>query len=99
MTFRQFAVLIIRLQALWLFFNAVLDGTYLPYYIREWTIGGSFTRASPAMQLNSWMLLLRIALNVIGGIALILHTEKLLSWMIKDLVPQQPPDLSPKTSA
>lgn len=26
MTFRQFAILLIRLQALWLFFNAVIDG-------------------------------------------------------------------------
>ena len=29
MTFRQFAILIIRVQAVWLLFDAVVEGTYL----------------------------------------------------------------------
>src|SRR6476619_2456358 len=32
-TFREFAVLFIRIQALWLFFYAVVDLTYLPRYV------------------------------------------------------------------
>src|SRR6266542_2183773 len=32
MTFRQFAILMVRLQALWFLFYAVLDATYLPRY-------------------------------------------------------------------
>jgi hypothetical protein len=32
MTFRQFAILIVRLQAVWLLFYAVIDATYLPGY-------------------------------------------------------------------
>src|SRR6266478_6535209 len=32
MTFRQFAILTVRLQAVWLLFYAVIDVTYLPRY-------------------------------------------------------------------
>src|SRR5437870_5231560 len=35
MTFRQFAILMVRLQAVWLLFYAVVDVTYLPrYFVR-----------------------------------------------------------------
>ena len=33
MTFRQFAIFLIRLQALWLFFYAVIDASYLTDYL------------------------------------------------------------------
>ena len=33
MTFREFAVFLIRLQALWMIFTAIIDATYLLEYL------------------------------------------------------------------
>jgi hypothetical protein len=89
MTFRQFAVLFVRLQAIWLFFDAAVEATYLPTYILEFNLASTYTHASPTLRLNSSLLVLRIGLHVIAGFALIFNAEKLLSWMVKDSVPQQ----------
>src|SRR6478735_5146488 len=43
MTFKQFAVLMIQLQAIWLLFNAVIDVTYLPRYFRGTDSLSAFT--------------------------------------------------------
>ena len=37
MTFRQFAVFLIRLQALWLLFSALIDAIYLAEYLAHKT--------------------------------------------------------------
>jgi hypothetical protein len=87
MTFRQFAILIVRLQALWLFFNAVLDVTYVPNYI---TFHSSAYRSSLLIASGLYTLLLRILLNIVAGVLVIQKTEKLLSWMVKDCVSEQP---------
>jgi hypothetical protein len=89
MTFRQFAVLFVRLQALWFFFDAAVEATYLPNYILEFNQISSYSHASPSLRLNSSLLVLRIGLHVVAGFALIFNAEKLLSWLVKDSVQRQ----------
>src|SRR5262249_20284153 len=45
MTRRQLALLIVRLQAVWLFFYAFVDLTYLPRYLAKWTEGAGYYAA------------------------------------------------------
>lgn len=86
MTFRQFAILMIRLQALWLFFYGLLDATYLTRYL------GVVSRSSVFMALSSYekreflMLVARILFHFVSGLLLIQKTEKILSWLVKDYV-------------
>ena len=96
MTFRQFAVLMIRLQALWLFFYAAVDATYLPrYLVRSRLLSNSGARQ---LDFDSFLALIRIILHIAAGVFLILYAEKVLSWMVKDLVIKAPLDTSPKTT-
>lgn len=94
MTFRQFAVLMIRLEAIWFFFYAVLDATYLPRYVIDLPLFFSGTRASMTYQLDFILLIVRIGMHVIAGFLLIFNADKLLSWMVRDLV-HQPAPLNP----
>jgi hypothetical protein len=89
MTFRQFAVLLIRLPALWLFFNALLDLTYLAQFAGPFllTQGMPF----PWFRLEVWMLFLRVALNAAAGYALIKWTDGILRWLMKDLITPSTP--------
>jgi hypothetical protein len=90
MTFRQFAILIVRLQALWLFFDAVVDATHLPRYF---TLASEAPSAfSQGMRLDLLFLILRIIIQIAAAVALIQYTERVLSWLVKDCVPKQPPD-------
>jgi hypothetical protein len=91
MTFRQFAILIIRIQALWLFFNAALDLTYLPRYALLQSSVSTYMALSPAGRLEFFMLVLRILLNIAAGVAIIQHAEKLLHWLVKDSIGKKPP--------
>jgi len=87
MTFRQFAVVMIRLQAFWLFLNAAIDVVYLPRYI---TFHSMFSRSEWIVSTRELCtLLLRILVNVGAGVLIIQKAEKLLSWIIKDLVSEQ----------
>lgn len=86
MTFRQFAVLIVRLQSLWLFFYAVLDLTYLPRYFPPAGYPGSRPWLTHTSAVELSMLILRIALDVGAGVFLIQATESILSWLVKDCI-------------
>ena len=94
MTFRQFAILMVRLQALWLFVNAAIDVIYVPRYINFSDRIYSVAIAKPEL----FTLLLRMLLNIAVGILIIQKAEKLLSWIVKDLVAEQtaPPGKSAK---
>ena len=87
MTFRQFAVLTIRLQALWLLFYAAYNLTYLPGYIRRSNETGSYSVMSSSMKFELFLAILRIVLYAAAGIALIQHCDRMLSWLVKDLIP------------
>jgi hypothetical protein len=90
MTFRQFAILIVRIQALWFLVNALLDATYLPRY---WPIAGfgeSFATMSGARKLELFLMILRFLLNVAAGISCIQFADRIISWLVKDTIPKQP---------
>jgi len=91
MTFRQFAILIVRIQALWFLFDALLDATYLPRYFPSASIGGSFAMMSHGAKQDLFMMILRLLLNVAAGIACIQFADRIISWLVKDTIPKQPP--------
>src|SRR5262249_39263402 len=77
MTFRHFAIFLIRLQALWLFFNAVLDASYLTDYLFP---GVRFTP-------HASMIVVRTALHVALGIICLWYADRIISWFVKDILP------------
>ena len=98
MTFRQFAVVIVRLQALWLFFYAVLDITYLPRFAIGMYRASSYFALTPEYRLEMVLAVLRILMNVAAGLALIMYTERILSWLVKDSVTKSPQTAAPSDS-
>jgi hypothetical protein len=80
MTFRQFAVFLIRLQALWFIFEAINYCTYLLDYISP-TV--HFTR-------YAYLVVLRIGLHVALAIFCIRYADQIVSWFVKDIIPKPP---------
>jgi hypothetical protein len=80
MTFRQFAVFFIRLQALWFLFYAVNYSTYLLEYL---TPSAHFTR-------YAYTVLLRVAMHVALAIICLRYPDRIISWFVKDIIPKQP---------
>jgi ribosomal protein L40E len=60
MTFRQFTILFLRLQAVWLLFYAAIDVTYLPPYFIRLNEASSYSARSPQLSLGFFLALLRI---------------------------------------
>ena len=90
MTFRQFAVLIVKLQAVWLLFDGAIEATYLPTYFRNYyRVSPSSPIASETYQ-NFFLMVLRILMHVAAAFALIMYTERILSWLVKDSVSKSP---------
>jgi hypothetical protein len=86
-TFRQFAIVMLRLQACWLFINAAVDLIYIPRYIKLYN---TFYHSQVLIDKPGfYTLLLRILINVGLGILIIQKAEKFLSWVVKDLVAEQ----------
>jgi hypothetical protein len=84
MTFRQFAALFMRLQAVWLLWYAALDSIYLVGYI-----GPSYTghvSLSPA----GFRLILRMVLHIAAAVAVIRYADRILSWLVRDWIRNQP---------
>ena len=79
MTFRQFAVFLIRLQALWLFFYAAVNTTYLFQYLTPYI---NLTR-------YAYMILFRIALHLAFAIICLRYSDRIISWFVKDIIPKQ----------
>lgn len=90
-TFRQFAILLIRVQAVWFMADAVMDLTYLPSYfhrLQSFTVGETgYAEARQAV----FTAILRLIINVACAMACLQFAEKILSWLIKDLVPRSEP--------
>lgn len=102
MTFRQFAVVILRLAALWCFFEAALEGTLfvrymmlLPYYISTPLM--STPRYSYAMSFELITPALRVGLCTVAGFFLYFRGERVLSWLVSSAVQRLPPEISPAT--
>lgn len=84
MTFRQFAIFWLRLQALWLMFYAIVDLTSLPVYFgRMHDFSPYSTGYADASRSLVWQLA-RIALHVAGAVAIIGNAERLVDWLVRD---------------
>jgi hypothetical protein len=94
MTFRQFALLIIRMQALWFLVYVAIDITYLPqYFTKLHSATYGITEYAQARQ-SVFLALLRILMNAAGAMICIQCAENILSWLVKDLIPKSKPDLT-----
>ena len=91
MTFREFAIVIVRLQALWILFPAIVELTYLPGYLSAIFPAERFNLLPPDMRHSFELALLRIALRVIVTVLVFQNADRLLSWLAKDLVSKQSP--------
>jgi hypothetical protein len=83
MTFRQFAVFLIRLQALWLLFYAVIDASYLTDYLIP------YARFTP----HACMIVIRVVLHVALAIICLRYADRIISWFVKDIIPKPPKTL------
>jgi hypothetical protein len=99
MTFRQFAILTVRLQAVWLLFYAVIDLTYLPRYLTRVRGTSSYSPLYTQMSLDTFLAIVRIILHVAAAVALIQYAERALSWLVKDSISKPPPDQSLQPTA
>jgi len=88
MTFRQLAILIVRIQAVWMIYNGVIEITYLSRYIDLFIRSSVYARPimSPYETRELIMLVLRIFIHFAVAIFLIQKAEKVLSWFVRDYV-------------
>jgi hypothetical protein len=89
MTFRQFAVFLIRLQTLWLLFYAVLDASYLTDYLIP------HVHFTP----HANMIVVRVALHVALAIICLRYADRIVSWFVKDIIPKPPKTLGDDNQA
>ena len=97
MTFRQFAALWLRLQAIWLLFYAATDLTHIPVYIGRSYEGGIYI--NPGERLGFFLLVLRIILHVIAAVDVIQYADRVLSWLVRDWIRNQPSNPSSEPTA
>jgi hypothetical protein len=71
MTFRQLAILFLRMQAVWFLFYAVFDVTYLPTDIIRLNDVSPHAASAPGLKLNLFMTLLRVLLNATAALVVI----------------------------
>jgi hypothetical protein len=84
MTFRHFAVFFIRLQALWFFFYAIFDASYITdYWIPD--------PPQLIFTLGAKMIVVRVAMHVAFGIFCLRYADRIVSWFVKDIIPKPPP--------
>lgn len=82
MTFRQFAVFFIRIQALWFIVSAALYAVdWIPYLFPY-----------PDFTGGAALIALRVALNVAGAVVCIRYADRIVSWFVKDVVPRASPN-------
>jgi hypothetical protein len=89
MTFRQFAIFLIRLQSIWLLFNAIEMATYSLTYVHFYKPSYSFLHVE--LRSGFYMYLFRLILHVAAAVACIQKAEWIVSWFVKDLVPKEAP--------
>jgi hypothetical protein len=99
MTFRQFGILMIRIQAVWLLFYGFIYFVYFVWDLRR-IFGSDYnpvTGTSTKIQL--FFEFLRIILYIAAAVLLIQRAEQILNWLVRDLIPNEPPDTAPTTAA
>ena len=88
MTFREFSILMLRLQAVWLLFYAVFDLTYLLPWLAQVLETWSHAAGSRGIDSLFWPVL-RTVLRVAAAVALIQQAERVASWFVKDWIPSK----------
>ena len=88
-TFRQFGVFFIRMQSVWFIFYTVYNLTYLPSYFPHFNEIVSGDRRYPLFDTRAFMEVLRIAMNFAAAIACIQFADRIVSWLVKDMVPKR----------
>jgi hypothetical protein len=91
MTFRQFGVLLIRMQALWFVVAGVKDAVYLPRYFERLHEAAGSMGYSDARQ-SVFLALVTILINIAGAVVCIQFADKIVSWLMKDFIPKTPPE-------
>lgn len=86
MTFRDLALVFLRIQALWLFLDAAVDATYVPRMLSRWLNATPHSSYWVEVGRDLFWLVVRIALYASGGLAAILYSERFLGWLVKDWV-------------
>lgn len=81
MTFRQFAIFLIRLQSFWLFFYAVVEASYLTDYLMP------YVHFTP----RAYMIVVRVALHLVVAVFCLRYADRIVSWFVKDIVPKKRP--------
>lgn len=85
-TLRHLAVLMVRLQAIWFFFGALLQLTFLLRYLNTYIQVGYPTPFPSAMNTEMFWTIVRFLMHVAAGFALLLYAEQILNWFIRDWV-------------
>jgi hypothetical protein len=90
MTFKQFAIILIRIQALWLLFYAFIDATYIPGYFTGLYGVTSWTALSHGDRIRFVLLLFHIVLRIAAAVLLIQKAERILGWLVRDYILDSP---------
>lgn len=87
MSFRQLAILFIRLQALWFVFYAIVDLLYLVPYFRHPSYASAWLRRTEILSL--FLSILRIIMYFVAALLCIQYAEKILGWLVRNMVPRR----------
>jgi hypothetical protein len=85
-----FGLLIVRIQSLWLLFDAAYSLTYFVAYLQRGARIASVSGISSTFGLDIFMSAARVILPVAGAIFLITQSELVLTWLVKDMVTNEP---------
>ena len=83
MDFRQCAIVIIRVAALWLLFNALLFATHLAAYFT--VVGGRLSVVS-GFGFSLSLVVLRIVLSIAATVVCFKYSPRVVRWFFNDLI-------------
>jgi hypothetical protein len=86
LTLKELALLLVKLQALWVLFPAITELTYLAGYSNTFFPSRRFDFLPFELKQTFHLALLRIALRVAAGIGVFVYAEQLLNWLAKGLI-------------
>ncbi len=88
MNFRQFAILTIRLQAVWLIFYAIDVASYIPSYVQRLHEASPYGYADAKSALS--LAVVRVLWHIAAAVILVCYAEPILNWFVKDWIANQP---------
>ena len=86
LTLKDFAILIVKVQALWVLFPVLVDLTYLPGYLSAFFPARRFDFIPQEMKQTFYLAILRIVLRAMVGIGVFVNAEILLNWVARTLI-------------